>query len=409
MASAIPSMKKKFALSAMLFGLCMGLVFPLYASWFVTFRPGMFLYFLSGCIGAGLFVGYFSYILADKILFKVFRNLLPVLQDMHGGDLRKQLEIESQDEAGEMVQGLNHFAKQLRDIISRICSHVKALMEWFTAFSSLSAALDNQARQTAQNSLRVAQQVQSLSTAVRCAAQTSLTTSSGLADANSSIGQVNALAGSISEQCEKEQSELQFARQTSSASVQSLGRLAKALDDIMSVSGMIQKISSQTNLLALNASIEAASAGEAGKGFAVVAHAIKGLAAQTEQAISTVESQIEQFKHCLHEVRHANDTVAKALAGVSTLSTAIYQKALTQGEMLGSVAERVHSATLSMDRLATDISGGSEQLQEVAASITSIQKMQEQSAEKMSWFFNESLQLSHLFKGLQESVEHFSV
>lgn len=69
--------------------------------------------------------------------------------------------------------------------------------------------------------------------------------------------------------------------------------IRKSTEQISSILGEIQGISSQTNLLALNASIEAARAGEAGKGFAVVAAEIGNLSSRTDEATHTTEGLID--------------------------------------------------------------------------------------------------------------------
>ena len=57
------------------------------------------------------------------------------------------------------------------------------------------------------------------------------------------------------------------------------------MQEIITISHLIEEIASQTSLLSLNASIEAARAGEAGKGFAVVAQQISLLSEQTADAL----------------------------------------------------------------------------------------------------------------------------
>ncbi len=69
-----------------------------------------------------------------------------------------------------------------------------------------------------------------------------------------------------------------------SDAAQRVESLARTLERVTEMAGLIETIASQTNLLALNATIEAARAGEAGKGFAVVASEVKSLSRETARA-----------------------------------------------------------------------------------------------------------------------------
>lgn len=66
------------------------------------------------------------------------------------------------------------------------------------------------------------------------------------------------------------------------------------MQEIITISQLIEEIASQTSLLALNASIEAARAGESGKGFAVVAQQIGLLSDQTADALNKTSNIIEK-------------------------------------------------------------------------------------------------------------------
>jgi methyl-accepting chemotaxis protein len=115
-------------------------------------------------------------------------------------------------------------------------------------------------------------------------------------------------------------------------------RLSNAVNQIMSIVGLIQGIARQTNLLALNATIEAARAGAVGKGFSVVAAEVKSLAQQTSRAtdditrkieavrgscstvVSTINhifQSIQQLRSCAVEMSSAIDQQAAATAAIS--------------------------------------------------------------------------------------------
>lgn len=66
------------------------------------------------------------------------------------------------------------------------------------------------------------------------------------------------------------------------------------MQEIITISQLIEEIASQTSLLALNASIEAARSGETGKGFAVVAQQIGVLSDQTADALDKTSNIIEK-------------------------------------------------------------------------------------------------------------------
>lgn len=87
--------------------------------------------------------------------------------------------------------------------------------------------------------------------------------------------------------------DLQTAFTTSTSTVNTL---VSKLESVNSITDSISQIASQTNLLSLNAAIEAARAGEAGKGFSVVAGEVKRLAENSELAVKSITSILDEIK-----------------------------------------------------------------------------------------------------------------
>lgn len=98
--------------------------------------------------------------------------------------------------------------------------------------------------------------------------------------------------------------------------------LSKKVKDIITIVSTVESIAEQTNLLALNASIEAARAGEMGRGFSVVAEEIRKLAEDSKDAVSTINSSLNQFTHGVNSmVKQVNDQFIELENGTQTMAS----------------------------------------------------------------------------------------
>lgn len=127
---------------------------------------------------------------------------------------------------------------------------------------------------------------------------------------------------------------------------------AKIVENIGEMAKIISDIAEQITLLSLNASIEAARAGEQGKGFAVVATEIGKLAGETSEAVSSIQSTIEEVQTAFENLA----SNANGLLGfVSDTVTPDYKNFVDVAFQYGKDAESFSEISETVSKMSTDI------------------------------------------------------
>lgn len=237
------------------------------------------------------------------------------------GDLTVQIQVDSQDEIGQMANQLNAMAANLCQVIGEIR---QAADQTAASGEEMSASAQN----ISQGAQTQAGSVEEISAAVQ-----------KLKDAIASVdGQAREVAANAS-------ANLQAAgtgQQTVGRSVEGMKLINDSSAQITKIIAVISQIANQTNLLALNAAIEAASAGEHGLGFAVVADEVRKLAERASSAASEITQLIQESGGRVQEGTRLSQEVGTSLA---VIVDGVQKSADGMGRIQASTAEQTTTAT----------------------------------------------------------------
>jgi len=245
-----------------------------------------------------ILVGIISLLVSAVLLHLLFQQLMkPILHlnkavyqiSQGDGDLTQRVNVESDDEIGQLSENFNHFIETIHQSMQQVQAAAHILEEHIGQVRDNAESGIQTAEQQTARGHNVAQSVNELSQAsneisLNADSASKLTStmqqqsSTGMQALGAKINAMNELSDTMTD---------------SSGQIE---RLSNETQNIVSILDVIMGVSSQTNLLALNAAIEAARAGDAGRGFAVVADEVRQLAQRTQEAASEIEHMIENLQ-----------------------------------------------------------------------------------------------------------------
>lgn len=293
-------------------------------------------------LGVGVLVALIA-LKISKSIFNPIDELKKNMKRVSKGDYSKSVNIERQDEIGELVDSFNKLIEQQIDIISDLKDNSNKISatskNLFKSADKSHNANQNMAEyiedtvHSIQDIAAINQEISSFSE------ETTASTQSGKEQIDEAMLQITKVNNCIiqANQASKE--------------------LAEESKKIREINNLITNITDQINLLSLNATIEAARAGKAGLGFAVVAEEIGALAKETAKATSNI-----------------NKTVGEVESGIENVLNLV-----SQGTKEADVGDKIiKEVAQSFEEIATAIEETSLQLQDASLSTQQVSEKSEE-------------------------------
>lgn len=310
-------------------------------------------------------------------------------------DLTARLPVFGNDEIGQQAKSVNAFIEKLQSLIKDITDAFGVLTTATTQMSEIIATSQEYAKNQAVETTSVASAVNELASTVDEVAQSAESASSNAQSANTQAKSDHKVIGETVEYVNLLDDDL-----TSSAQV--IEGLNKSSYEIASMVDVIKSIAEQTNLLALNAAIEAARAGEQGRGFAVVADEVRTLAQRTQDSTKEIEDSVAL-------VREGADKAVASITSNKERAAQLVEKANSASNALREITAAVSSILEVNTMIATAAEEQSVVVNEVNASIQSIDESASEASRNSDNLAKSSVELAELSVKVKQQLEQFRV
>ena len=237
------------------------------------------------------------------------------------GDLTRRVNVDSNDEIGEMIKLFNGFLDKLQGTIRQIIDAASPLGQMSKDLYRLTQGSEENAKSQQGHTDSIGRDIQTMTSSIQEVAQRSQQASQEAGAASRQADTARQNIGSLS-------SSISDLGSSVMGAVQAMEQLEEETQQVGSVLTVIRSIAEQTNLLALNAAIEAARAGEQGRGFAVVADEVRNLAQKTAASTAEIQQIIQRLQNSANGVLNvmtANGEKAQASIERSVEATQILE------------------------------------------------------------------------------------
>jgi hemerythrin-like metal-binding protein len=344
---------------------------------------------------ACILIGVTFVVLFSRAMSAPLKRLSADAEQVAAGDLGVEVQVDSDDEIGQLAQSFEKMVNNLREMIG-------TLADSSAQVSESSAEMQTNAVQMADGAETVAIQAITVATASEEMSATSGDIAQNCQMAAEGAERANQAAEHGSEVVAKSISVMHRIAERVQSSAKTVETLGKRSDEIGAIVGTIEDIADQTNLLALNAAIEAARAGEQGRGFAVVADEVRALAERTTKATREIGLMIKAIQQ---ETKTAVEAMEEGVSEVE-LGT---EEATRSGEALRNIQDEINSLHMQVQQIATAAEEQTATTSEISNNIHNITDVAQSTVEGARKTSSAAQHLSRLSSELERLVGQFKL
>lgn len=357
-------------------------------------------------------------------LSKPIQMITGRMKNLAEGDLtQSDLEIQSNDEVGQLAEAMNNTQNRLKSMIQNIT-------ETSGNLTSQSGELTQSSDEVTLATEQIARTMQELATGSELQASSASDISANMSSFATKVREANDDGAYIEDTSRKvieltnEGAELMSASTSQMTEINDIVQAAvervEGLDthsrEISELVLVIQEIADQTNLLALNAAIEAARAGEHGAGFAVVADEVRKLAEESSRSVTNITDIVGRIQSESSAVsaslRDSSEEVKEGTEQISTTSEVFHEITTAITYMVG----RIQQVSKNLNEISSQTEGMNESLQQIAAiteeaaaGIEETSASSEETSASMEEVAASSIELAQLAEELDDLIHQFNI
>lgn len=332
----------------------------------------------------------FIVIVMSKASAKIVEPLLELDEaalQLAEGNLNVTLNVQSDDEVGELGRSIGKTVARLKEYINYIDEIAEVLTymadgklaiqlkyEYAGEFQKVKEALLHISDSMREVMTDIAQSSDQVSAGSEELAKAAQGIAEGAEMQAASVEELLATTTTVAEQVKENRDDsnksamytkevadmMEESRQQMATMRDAMDKIQESSNKVVGIIKTIEDIAEQTNLLSLNASIEAARAGEAGKGFAVVAGEIGSLANESANAVNTTRDLIQLS---IDEVDRGNAIVNEVVEALKRAT----ERVETVNDMIQNSAQTAEIQLQSMNQIRIGVEEISQSIQDNSA------------------------------------------